>query len=263
MNTVRRYAVLMACFVVTATARSRAESTPAASPASTWTLTPAVASQYMFRGVRLGGPSLQPALEFDSGGWGLGVWSSLPLANQVPGQSDPEIDPYGSYRFAVNDALSVQPGFTWYTYPRAERSGGFYPSTFEPNLAVNYTFAGITLTPKVYYDMVLDGATYELNAAYALPVRSIGTEIDFAANAGTYEWKAALAGRAPDVKGWGNYWLVGVTVPYQITRTSRVALGFAYARGSGNYFKPGVAPKTANAAAVGRGVVTLSYGVTL
>lgn len=259
MNRAAGFISLIAVFLGFGTAAAPAQSMQAS---GTWTLTPTVVSQYMFRGVRLGGPSFEPALEYDRGALAAGVWSNVPISERVPGQSNPEIDPYGWYKYTVNDAFSVQPGFTWYTYPRAERARGFYRSTFEPNFAVNYTVAGVTLTPKVYYDVVLDGPTYELNAAYALPVRAIGTEIDFAANVGTYDWKTARPNQNPDVKGRGDYWLAGVTVPYQVTRTSRVSLGFAYTRGTDNYFKQGTAPKVPNSGAVGRGVVTLSYAVT-
>ena len=66
---------------------------------------------------------------------------NTPLSDKVPGQSDPEIDPYGSYTINLGGALDVQPGFTVYTYPRAPLDQGFYHATFEPNLAVNYTRA--------------------------------------------------------------------------------------------------------------------------
>ena len=46
---------------------------------------------------------------------------------------------------------------------------GFYRSEVEPSLAVNWTAAGVKIMPKAYYDVVEKGATYELNAAAALP----------------------------------------------------------------------------------------------
>jgi hypothetical protein len=39
-------------------------------------------------------------------------------------------------------------------------------------------------------------------------------------------------------------------------------LGVAYTKGTGNYFKTSGSPKQQNAAAVGRGVGTLSYSYT-
>jgi uncharacterized protein (TIGR02001 family) len=229
---------------------------------STWTVTPSLTSQYMFRGVRLAGPSFEPTVQYDHGNLELGVWASFPLRDKVPGQSDPEIDPYGWYKIPLNDTVSIQPGFTWYTFVNAEPRDGFYRSTFEPNLAVNWTFTGVTMTPKAYYDVVLKGPTFELNAAYALPLKAIGSELDFNGTVGTYKWKSAIADQSPDVKEWGDYWLASVTLPYQIAANAKIALTFAYTQGSGNYFKQGSLARTANPAAVGRGVVTLSYALT-
>ena len=148
---------------------------PAAAPASAVSVvvTPAFVSQYMFRGVRLGGPSFEPAVEVDSGNLALGVWSNFPIKDKVPGQSDPEIDPYGSYKVTINDSLSVAPGFTWYNYPNADTSNGFFKSTFEPNIALNCTAGGVTFTPKLYYDLVLKGPTYELTVTYTTPLKEI------------------------------------------------------------------------------------------
>jgi uncharacterized protein (TIGR02001 family) len=225
-------------------------------------VTPSVVSQYMFRGVRLGGPAFEPQVEVDSGDFVIGVWANTPLKDKVPGQSDPEIDPYGSYTLKINDSLNVAPGFTWYNYPRANTNNGFYKSTFEPNLALNYTVSGVRFTPKVYYDVVLKGPTYELTVAYAVPLKDAGTELDFTATGGTYIIKDAIKGVDPQVKNWGDYYLVGVAAPFQITKESKLILGFAYTKGTGNYFKQDADPRVPNSAAVGRGVVTLSYVYT-
>ncbi|HVS53223.1 MAG TPA: TorF family putative porin [Opitutaceae bacterium] len=238
-----------------------AAAAPAASGAS-WVFTPAVVSQYMFRGTRLGGPSFEPSVEFDSGNLALGIWSNFPLKDKVPGQSDPEIDPYGSYKFVISDAFNLQPGFTWYTYVNADKNNGYYKSTFEPSLAVNYTVAGFTLTPKIYYDLVLKGPTAELNAAYALPLKELGTELDFAATWGTFKWTSYAENASPDVKNWGDYWLVGVTLPFQVTTNSKLSIGLAATEGRNNYIKQGTFPKFPNSTAVSRGVFTLSYAMT-
>ncbi len=54
------------------------------------------------------------------------------------------------------------PGVTWYTYPRADPGNGFFRSTIEPNLALSWNFHGVKLTPKVYYDLTLEGPTGQL-----------------------------------------------------------------------------------------------------
>lgn len=237
--------------------------TPApAAPTSSWTITPAFASTYMFRGVRLGGPSFEPTIEFDSGNLALGVWANYPISDKVVGQSDPEIDPYGSYTFTLSDSLSIAPGFTWYNYPHADSSNGFYKSTFEPNVALNYTVGGVKLTPKIYYDVVLKGFTFEFNASFAVPLKDAGTELDFLGTVGTYKWDEAADNVTPSVKNYGDYWLIGVSAPFAITSASKVVVGVAYTEGSNNYFKQSGSAKALNPGAVGRCVVTLSYAIT-
>jgi uncharacterized protein (TIGR02001 family) len=233
-------------------------------PASTISVvvTPAVVSQYMFRGARLSGPSFEPTVEVDSGNLALGVWSNFPLKDKVPGQSDPEIDPYGSYTMTITDSLSVAPGFTWYNYPNANPSNGFYKSTFEPNIALNYTTGGVKFTPKLYYDLVLEGPTYELTVAYTTPLKEISSELDWTAAAGTFLIRDAAKGAKPTVKNWGNYYLLGVSMPFAVGRNGKFSLGLAYTKGSDNFFKAGSFPRAENTAAVGRGVVTVSYGCT-
>jgi len=231
-------------------------------PSLSIVFTPTYVNQYMFRGQRLGGNALEPTLEADYGNWAIGVWSNIPLENVVPGQSNPEIDPYGSYTYSVNDSLSIQPGFTLYTYAKAPTNQGFYRMTFEPNLAVNYTVAGVKLTPKIYYDAVLRGPTYEFNAAYTIPLKDLNSEFDLAGTAGTYLLTDAANQASPEVHAWGNYWLLGVSMPFTITKASKLTVGFAYTAGDGAYTKQGSFPKSVNTEAVGRGVVTVSYAWT-
>ena len=233
-----------------------------APPSLSVTVTPTYVNQYMFRGQRLGGPGWEPSIEADYDVWALGVWSNIPVSNKVAGQSAPEIDPYGSYKYNVNDSLSIQPGFTLYTYYNAVKANGFYKVTFEPNIALNYTIAGVTLTPKIYYDVVLSGPTYEFNAAYTVPLKEMKSELDFSGTVGTYLLDKSAADTSPDVKAWGNYWLVGVAAPFAITSASKLTVGFAYTSGDSAFFKQGSFPKTPNTSAVGRGVFSVSYAYT-
>ncbi|HVU25853.1 MAG TPA: hypothetical protein VHE13_17110, partial [Opitutus sp.] len=139
---------------------------------------------------------------------------------------------------------------------------GAYKSTFEPSISASYTFKGVKLTPKFYYDMVLHGPTYELTAAYALPLTAIGTELDFTATAGTYIWRDSADDVPANVKNWGDYWLVGVSVPFTVTTNSKLTVGVAYTEGSNNYIKEGTDHRYKNDAAVGRGVATITYAYT-
>jgi hypothetical protein len=176
--------------------------------------------------------------------------------------SDPELYFYGSYTETVNDSLNFATGITIYHYPHADKSQGFYEWTFEPNVTVNYTIAGFKLSPKVYVDTALNGPTAEFTAAYALPLKDMGTELDFTATIGTYKWSKAAENASPDVKNYGNYWLVGVSAPFQITPNSKLVLGMAYTEGYDNYLKTGSQPKVKNSAAVHRGVASLSYSLS-
>lgn len=233
---------------------------------ATWTVTPSVTSAYFFRGVRVAGPCLQPSVDYANGPVALGVWSSVMLDAQdrTPGDSDPEVDLYGAYTFSfADDTFSLVPGFSLYTYPSARRSEGYYGSTFEPSLACNFTTHGVRFTPKAYYDTTLDGATWELSAAFALPLTSLGTELDFTATAGTYRWNDTTPDSDPADKNEGDYWLLGVSVPFQLTAKSKLALSLAYTEGRNNFYQHGSEPKVPNEDAVGRAIVSLSYTLEL
>lgn len=216
----------------------------------------------MFRGSHLDGPSFEPVVEVDYENLAIGVWTNFPIKDKVPGQSDPEIDPYGSYKIAINDSLNVQPGFTWYNYPNANESNGFFKSTFEPNIALNYTIAGVTLTPKLYYDVVLKGPTYEFTATYTVPLKDINSELDFTGTAGTFIVRNAVQDADPHFKNWGDYYLIGVAMPFQLTKAMKLTVGIAYTKGSNNFLKQGTDPKIVNTGAVGRGVASISLAYT-
>ena len=226
---------------------------------------PAFVSQYMLRGARLGGPSFEPTIEYDFGALALGIWANTPITDKVVGQSDPEIDPYGSYTVdLVKDKLTLQPGFILYTYPNAKTKDGYYKLTFEPSLTLSWMPAGgWKITPKIYRDVVLQQTLLEFNAAYTVPLKDAGTELDFLGTYGTFKATDAFEDTAPSEKNWGNYWLLGVTVPFQIVKdTQKLLLGFAYTKGSNNYLKQGALPAAFNPSAVGRGVVTIGYAFT-
>ena len=237
---------------------------PAPTEATTdsWVFTSAFASQYMFRGARRGGPSLQPTLEYDYGSLAVSVWGNIPLKDKVVGQSDPELDFSGSYTVEIAKDLTVAPGVTIYTYPNANKVNGFYQLTFEPNIAVNYVVGGVKLTPILYYDFVRKGPTAELTAVFAIPLKDAGTELDFTATYGTFKWKSAAADTSPDIKNWGDYFFIGVAAPFQISKDSKLTVGWAYTKGSNNFLKQGTDGKVPNSAAVGRGVLTISYAFT-
>jgi uncharacterized protein (TIGR02001 family) len=232
--------------------------------AGSWTLTPSYVSQYMFRGVRLAGSSFQPGIEYGRGGLAGGLWGSCPLQREGSGSVNWELDLYGSFtQPLVPERLDLVAGGTVYTYPNSHRGEGAYPVTVEPSLALNATVAGVRLTPKIYYDLVLEGPTAELSAAYALPLKDLGTELDFTASVGTFKLDTVVTGSDPKTKNWGDYWLVGVSAPVQVTANAKIVLGLTYTEGRNNYYKMGGTPRERNEAAVGRLFATVSCSISL
>jgi uncharacterized protein (TIGR02001 family) len=261
-----RKKLLLTCIgaVAAGATLSLAQTAPvAAAPSVTVTATASLVSQYFFRGLRLSDGGLQPSVEVAAGNLTLGAWGNFPFdGDKVPDSSDPEIDLYGSYAFALEGGVTLAPGFTSYHFPDAPTSAGFYKNTFEPNVALSYTVDGVKLTPKVYYDVVLRGPTYEITAFYALPLKDIGSELDFTGTYGAYKWKDAANHASPEVKAVGQYWLLGVAAPFQITPKSKLTLGFAYTEGRKAFTKAGSFGKTPNSLAIGRGVASISYAFT-
>ena len=92
-----------------------------------------------------------------------------------------------------------------------------------------------------------------------MPLKDIGSELGFTATYGTFLLKEAANDVSPSVKSWGDYWLLGVTMPFQLTKTSKLVAGFAYTEGRNAYTKQGTLGRAPNSLAVGRGVVTLAY----
>jgi uncharacterized protein (TIGR02001 family) len=230
----------------------------------TWTIAPAFTSLYLYRGTEIAGASFQPWIDYTIGPLSLGIWSSVAIENPGYDDSDPEIDFYGFYTFRnERDTFSIVPGFYCYTYPNAEKRNGFYSVTFEPSLAAVFSVAGVQLTPKIYYDVMLEGATYELTAALALPLNSLGTELDFSATAGTFKWDDVSADASPAVKNWGDYWMIGVAVPVQVSLRSKLTLSVTYSEGRNNFYKQGSLPREINENARAATAFSLTYAVTL
>lgn len=226
-----------------------------------WTLTNTLVSDYFFRGVRRAGPSVQPAVEFSRNLWSFGLWSNVALSD-TGRPSNPEIDFYGAFRVrTTSETVELVPGFTLYTYPRAQRSDGIHRATFEPSLAANIDIHGLRLTPKIYYDLTLEGPTYELSAALAIALKSLGTELDLNASVGTFRLSSITPDAEPPKKNWGDYLTVNATVPYRVTANGTVSLSIGYSVGTNNYFKQAGFPRSRNTEARSRAVISVSYSV--
>ncbi|MGH7997011.1 MAG: hypothetical protein ACREFX_11725 [Opitutaceae bacterium] len=268
-------------------------------PAVSVVATPVWVSQDLFRGQRLSGPAFQPSVEADYAGVALGVWTNFPIGGKVrdpaalpSAKSDPEIDVYGSNAISLSPSLSLQPGFTVYTYPDADPLGaarpvfgqpnatvtgpGNFRATFEPSLALNWTLSPVRISPKVYYDTVLRSFTGEVDAVAALPLRSVGSELDLGATLGAYDMRSALDVRGAgtqepsgafepfgDVRRSGGYGLVQVSLPYQLGAHTRASATYAYTAGfDTRQTVAGRSGSGPNPLAASRGFVTVSLAYT-
>jgi uncharacterized protein (TIGR02001 family) len=238
-----------------------------APPDPTWSFTasPTLVSQYMFRGLRYGGASMQPWLGANAGGFSGGIWTSVPLSARVSGQSDPEIDPYVSYNQTLGSGVTLTPGFVAYLYPDAPLNKGAYRSTYEPSVSISVPVAGVQVTPKVSYDLVRQATTLELASAAAIPLKDIGTELDFNADVGTTRQSAAVNTSGNSLaagKSSQDYWLAGVTLPFQVTTTAKVSVGYAYSRGFDAWIQSGALPRSPNPLAAARSIFTAALLIT-
>ncbi len=121
-------------------------------------------STYVWRGVAYSGPSVQPYVEFSSGGFALGAWGSQGIDGSFVDGSNgfQEMDLYTSYSFDFGLSLGV----TDYYYPGTEYfdedshafelNGGF--SSGGLSISGNYIFAGGgSAGDDVYFELGYSG----------------------------------------------------------------------------------------------------------
>lgn len=230
--------------------------------APTITASSTLVSDYIFRGLQLGGASLQPTIEFNADHSVAGIAASIPLDGSTAMQPGAELDFYASHHFALSPQAQATIGAAAYFYRDAPTAAGFRSQVFEPSLGLNYAIAGIRIASTCYYDVTRKGPTFELGAAIALPLRSLGTEIDFAATAGRYRLHDTSRAPGPGMKLAGTYWLIDASIPFQINATSKITAGLAYTGSAATYLRSGRAPQRDHPLAAQRLAVRLGYSYT-
>lgn len=195
-------------------------------------VTGTVVSQYVFRGVRLAGPSVQPAIEFGDANTSFGLSASTPLEREARDLFDVEADIFASRRFAVNARTGIRPGVVAYVYGGA--AAGWRRSAIEPSLALDYTLGPVQVTPALSYDLTNKEPTFEITGAMALPLSRFGTELDLTANIGTRRLRRAQSGSTPGTNRARHFSIFEASVPWQVTPRSRVTIGLAYVVGEGS-----------------------------
>lgn len=215
-------------------------------------------SDHVFRGQRLSGTSLQPAIDFSSGELFAGIGGSLPIENRAANQSGAELDVYASYRHPLNATTHLTPGLSAYFYRHAPVRSGYRRAIFEPNLTLSHTLAGVRFTSTVYYDVTRRGPTVDLMADVALPLTKLGTELDLAASIGVYRLRDVADSGRPKTRSDGNYWSLSAMVPVQITFRSKIQIGVTYAAAFDAEIKEGAITR-GNPLATRRIVAQLGY----
>jgi hypothetical protein len=225
-------------------------------------VSPGMVSAYVFRGQHRGGAALQTAVDVVRGDFAAGLWTSFPLEGSGALSPGTEVDFYAGQNLRAGGAFVVTPGATLYTYPRAERALGFRRTTLEPSLAISGALAGVRVVPKLSHDLDLKATTLEVAAAYALALPALGTELDFHAAVGTYRRRDDVPRVLGAGKAWGDYWQIGVSLPYQVSFRTKLVVGWTYAAGSGAFVKSGSAPRLPDPRTAGRGFASLGLSTT-
>lgn len=199
---------------------------PASAEELTISTTIGFESRYVFRGIQFAETSFQPAINLGYGGFYGFAWANLPIGDDdlvvTPGGE--ELDLVGGYSAALNDFVTYDIGFTYYTFPDAasgffdvlkENKGGGGANTFEP--FVGFTFSA-PLTPKLYFyrDVYLDTFTVQGTLSHSIPLAE--------------KWSADLSGYAAyvfddDPGGDYLYGVASANLTYAFSDDSSVYLG--------------------------------------
>jgi len=209
---------------------------PAATTAKSYsvTLDNTIASEYIFRGLEVADTTFHPSVEVAYGDLYAGVWGALPFTNDA-GHDYKEFDFYTGYGYALNDTWKLDAGVTHYYY--GDTAG--LRDTTEFYLGVNGKVSVLTTSVYGYYDIDLQATTFIGSLGYSLPIKQIGTSLDFTATLGYVD-----AGENPSAESADyTYWGLGVAVPYKLSDTATVTAGVAYTNGNRNSTINGLALK--------------------
>ena len=167
-------------------------------------------SEYVFRGVSLGGASLQPSTEIATDfGITVGAWYSAGLGSDSSVQAD-EIDLYINYALPIEGPISAVVGGTYYHYPQfgslLETEDGLAGS-YEVYGSVGLNDAPLSPQATVYYDFTLENLTLEGSVGHSLDLPREGWSANLGLTAGhvdsdqgvDYQWGTGTVALNKDV----------------------------------------------------------------
>ncbi|MCF3651185.1 TorF family putative porin [Synoicihabitans lomoniglobus] len=125
-------------------------------------------SDYVFRGIKLASDSIQPSIEFASGDFYAGMWTSQPVTGSIAN----EFDFYIGYGAALSDTWSLDFGATYYYYPETP-SGD---ESFEPYVGLSGDLGGgLSASGYFYYDTELETSTMQGGLGYSAELSDSST----------------------------------------------------------------------------------------
>jgi len=177
-------------------------------------------SEYVFRGVSLGGASIQPSTEISTDfGITVGAWYSAGLGSDSSVQAD-EVDLYVSYAFPIEGPISAEVGGTYYHYPQFgsifETEDGLAGS-YEVYGSVGFNDVPLSPTATVYYDLTLENLTLEGSVGHSIDLPREGWSTELGLTAGlvdsdqgtNYEWGTATVSLNKDVTESIDFYVSG------------------------------------------------------
>lgn len=226
-----------AVFAQNATSASASQPAPAASaPANDIAANLSIAgtfgyeSAYMFRGFLKDRQVAQSGVELGyaigQGEIYAGVWGSMPISFRG-GNNVNEFDYYIGYTQAIEDIVSLDAGFTYYSY-----STGNIRQTREIYAGAT---ADVLLSPSlyVYYDFDLEQAVVEASIAYSFDLEQYthitGLSLENSAYFGTVNTRKRFAGNAGIAKNDYVYFGFASDIAYAITDNVSTSFGIRWA----------------------------------
>lgn len=167
-------------------------------------------SDYIFRGVQLAEEYFAPAVDVSYGDFYAGIWAALP----VDAKYGNEVDFYAGYGVGINENMSADFGFTYYSYPDAQ------DDFFDSDVNTFEIYGGLSfeapLSPAIYafYDFDLEALTIEGSAGHTVEVSEEGS-VDFSVYLGHVD---------PD--GGSSYLYYGASAGYTYAFTDNASISF-------------------------------------
>ncbi|HEX2100665.1 MAG TPA: TorF family putative porin [Candidatus Synoicihabitans sp.] len=169
-------------------------------------------SEYVFRGISYADDAVQPSIEFATGDFYAGIWTSLPVTNGFTN----EYDFYAGYGIAVSETWALDLGATYYYYPQTD-SGD---EQFEPFVGISGDIGGgFTSSLYVYYETEFKVFTYQGSLGYSIPL-SDTMSLDLSGTLGYVD---------PDAGESYAYWGLGSVLTYKLNQSASAYVGLNYA----------------------------------